>query len=803
MIKNSLINADWTLEILDSADTVLNTYTCRTQWLDNFTTAISNGASEPLGRRGFDAIKFGSGTTPTVAGMTGIENIVAYNRADWPKADNSTDVVINTVYNSSTGFYTKTSTESKTLLVGLTDDFLPGTVITEIGGAYYYNYDNDEYTDGTVMNTSYLDSEFMSDLYAYPGIKYNPLCATRGLITDGTNPVSITLLDGQKVRYTVVTSLEFKLSTMLEANTVVYDPSDVAIPTTVTFEYIPHTAPNSYIAQAPLGYMCSTNGFNTCKSISSIDETNSAGIPFAYNYVTDKFMIEPVFTGLYAGGMTDIKYLDFTDDNSIANDELTLARVTFTPPIPVASAGASAFTLGLNYERFIEPKYITTPGNLPAPVFNADPDLEILPNWTNIAKSTFAGKEMQITTSVTSKTITVRHNSNVYTYPYVAGTNANTSDIDFKISSNLKYVGMSPSSYTVGYYAPIFDDTTYYFSGESTVNTEIKLELKNHDDASNFAEYTLTLDVARPVFNPLSTGPFLGVVANGNGPASVYCTDLSNYSLAPGPELIGDNGTAIAYSPDGALVAIGQNTAPYLSVYNANTWALIPDTIPVLSSTVNSIDFSSNGNMLAVGMSSGGYMVIDTTTWTVVTTPAVGGAAIAVKFSHNNNYLAVGHTAGNRLSVFDTSTWLAVPGIPSTPGITVSFDWSSDDSKLALAHYLSPFFRILDTTTWAFDSGTPDVGGIEAIAYNVDNSQLAVANGIQLKIFDTATWATLHDIRIPGDGRRMQLSPDGLTMAVLHDGGSVLSLFDTTTWLAKPDSTWFDAFSAKGISFRP
>lgn len=798
MIKNSLINSTWNLEVLDDTDTVINSATFVTQWLDNFTEAFTNGARSPLGNKKFDAIKFGYGQSPTIAGMTGIENLVIVNDTSWPITDDL-NLTNTTSYNPTTNTYTKTSVETGTLLAGSAGQLPAGAVIREVGGAYIYNYDTDKYTDGNTIVNNWLDPNLLSNLYSQVQAKYNPLCATRGLIVDGSNqPVSLTIQDGHKLRYTITTELEFKIDISLTSGSQVIFEGSGPVATTTTFEFTPYTDIDSFIGNCGIGEIAGFARFAGIRVTSSTAETAYATVPFVYNYTNGTFIINPDNSYLVTDPITDIQYIDITDaGNTGESSELVLARITFNPPV----APNAAIQMDLSLVQFAEPKFVTTPGNPAEPVFAADPNLTLFPNW-NIAKTVFPGKNLNIVTDTTAQTISLVHNSNSYTYSYASGSAAPGAAIDLDIGGNVVPV-MSPDAYTVGYFAPVIDDTTYYFDGSPSTNTTINMTLRDSENINNFVTQTITLDVTRPTYNPLSTGPFLALGIAG-GSQKVVCTDLSNYSLVPAAEGITDNPVVIKYSPDGSLVAIGFDIAPYFRVYDANTWAPIPDTIPTISGFVNDLAFSPDGAKLCIAHNNfGNYTVLNTSDWTTYTKPSVTSQCMTAKFSNDGNYLALGHTAGKRLSVIDVNTWTLVAGTPTLPGVCVTIDWNTDGTRLACGHFLGSYLTVLDTADWSVISGPISDGNIPSLEYNPDGSQLAIMNGLDLKILSAADWSVLHTKRLPGEGLRLQYNPDGSVLGVMHSQGNRLSLFNTATWDAIPDTTWLDGYDPRSLCFRP
>lgn len=137
----------------------------------------------------------------------------------------------------------------------------------------------------------------------------------------------------------------------------------------------------------------------------------------------------------------------------------------------------------------------------------------------------------------------------------------------------------------------------------------------------------------------------------------------------------GQNGTAVAYNPAGNLLAVGMSASPFIALYDGTTKLSNPATLP--PATVNDLDFSGNGTMLAVGCNSTSprMRVYNTSTWAslTITTALPSFAVTRVKFSSDSAYLAVGTAAGtaaDALRVYDTTTFTTVT-LPSLSGVRV------------------------------------------------------------------------------------------------------------------------------------
>ena len=98
--------------------------------------------------------------------------------------------------------------------------------------------------------------------------------------------------------------------------------------------------------------------------------------------------------------------------------------------------------------------------------------------------------------------------------------------------------------------------------------------------------------------------------------------------------------TGCAFSPDGTLLAVANNSSPYITVYNTSTWAKLANPSVLPSSTANGCAFSPDGTLLAVAYYSSPYITIyNTSTW--ATTPGfllASTGSKAVSFGHTDTY---------------------------------------------------------------------------------------------------------------------------------------------------------------------
>ena len=139
----------------------------------------------------------------------------------------------------------------------------------------------------------------------------------------------------------------------------------------------------------------------------------------------------------------------------------------------------------------------------------------------------------------------------------------------------------------------------------------------------------------------------------------------------PDTELPG-NGTCIAWSPDGTLVAVGNSVGPYLQIYQYQSggFTLLGSPTPAPINTVNALAWSPDGSYLAVGASTNTEL-------------------FALMYKRNG---------------FAPSTWtLNTTGFANPVSQVNGISWSSDSSMIAFATSDTPYFycyqRSLDTFT--------------------------------------------------------------------------------------------------------
>lgn len=285
-----------------------------------------------------------------------------------------------------------------------------------------------------------------------------------------------------------------------------------------------------------------------------------------------------------------------------------------------------------------------------------------------------------------------------------------------------------------------------------------------------------------------AVGPFIKIYDITTDPMTSYTT-LDSYVSQPY--------RTAAYSPDGSRLVIGiggtSGGSPYMTVYRTDTTPYTRLTDPENpAGIVLSIDFSPDGNYMAIGHTNSPYLTIydvSSIPYTKVSNPATipTGTIAKVKYSHNGDYLIAGQTTSPYAHVYDTSTipytYMTSMLDPAYGANLQGIAFTQNDEMLILggqsqlAIYdttVTPFYRL---NTLTLDTGVLDL--------NHDESILAVkyaSSGV--RFYDMNSLFTLLtsplDVSYSTMVANLQYSPDGNRFLVLNSShATIFSLYDT------------------------
>jgi DNA-binding beta-propeller fold protein YncE len=263
---------------------------------------------------------------------------------------------------------------------------------------------------------------------------------------------------------------------------------------------------------------------------------------------------------------------------------------------------------------------------------------------------------------------------------------------------------------------------------------------------------------------------------------------------------------AVAFSPDGQLLAAGDSGTRSTEVWNVDTGRLIANFTDQGGWGATAVAFSPDGKLLAIADAGGSAYLWDVATGRhTATFTDPGGGLGGVAFSPDGTLLAVGE--GNwHAAVWDIATGRLALNLRVASGIE-GVTFSRDGTLLAAAG--RPAF-VWDVATGKriatlYDPGSLTGDGLSDVALSPDGKLLAAAdtngNGY---LWDIATRAIIATLTAPGQHSSLNgiaYSPDG-TLVATADRGHVY-LWDAAT--GKLAGTFRDPTYGQvaGVAFSP
>ena len=296
-------------------------------------------------------------------------------------------------------------------------------------------------------------------------------------------------------------------------------------------------------------------------------------------------------------------------------------------------------------------------------------------------------------------------------------------------------------------------------------------------------DYELALDVQFTLSEePLgldwsNDGSMLAIGSrDGMSNGSLHVLETDNFSLISpsGTMLIDDSQlNDVAFSPDDALIACaGQDTE--LTIVSVSDWSIVPGT-PSPGNQCQSVDFSPNGEWLAVARSSGGGLrVYNTSDWSEISVPATGFSGIVVKFSPDSSILAVGHTSDPWFTVIETNNWTVVSGVPSATDDVEGIDFSPDGSLIAIARG-GDAEGVYQVSDWQQVDSLSLSNALHP-SFRAGSNQVGFTSGANYEIFDMNDWSLVVTLDIGSGQRGSKFSKDGSKIVVTRNNGTLLVL---------------------------
>jgi WD40 repeat protein len=192
---------------------------------------------------------------------------------------------------------------------------------------------------------------------------------------------------------------------------------------------------------------------------------------------------------------------------------------------------------------------------------------------------------------------------------------------------------------------------------------------------------------------------------------------------------------------------------------------------------VRSVDWSPDGEYLAVGYSGGTVQVLNASTrepLAVFQLPGDVGEAAYLAWSPDGNQLAIG--AFNGLIYFWHKDTGDLGHFSDNDQKVTSVTWSPDGTRLASTNVNLNSLERYSTKVWDVATGEvvfdrPANDGVEQAAWSPDGRWLALAETWTLTVLDTTIWAVELELSPPGYGPdTVDWSPDS-TRLVSRVGG--------------------------------
>jgi WD40 repeat protein len=234
---------------------------------------------------------------------------------------------------------------------------------------------------------------------------------------------------------------------------------------------------------------------------------------------------------------------------------------------------------------------------------------------------------------------------------------------------------------------------------------------------------------------------------------------------------------AIAWSPDGAKLAVGYDTGKFeiLDAVSMQTlWQVSPD-----AGTINSIAWNNQGNRIAIGYEIGTVDIWDILTKTIVAQVGNNEMHEMVRWSPDGKKLAATYYTNNvnGVRIWDTTTWNLLVTLQGENGNIISaLGWSPDSGELATGSQNTNV--VIWNASNANILATLSVGStdssdyaIDTVVWSPDSTHIATeATGQVVRVWGSATQQIILSTVIP-EATDLDWSPDSkmLVISTLHD----------------------------------
>jgi len=251
---------------------------------------------------------------------------------------------------------------------------------------------------------------------------------------------------------------------------------------------------------------------------------------------------------------------------------------------------------------------------------------------------------------------------------------------------------------------------------------------------------------------------------------------------------------SVAFSPDGRILAVGDNRG------DVGLWDVATGRRTVLAegSPVYGVAFSPDGRTLAVGDARGDVGLWDVATGRRTVTLAEGTLVNSVAFSPDGRILAVGDARGD-VGLWDVATGRRT-AILAEGSTVASVAFSPDGHTLAVGD-VGGSVGLWDLATRQRTATLAEGNSVNSVAFSPDGHTLAVGDaGASVGLWDLATRQRTATLAEGSPAFSVAFSPNGQTLAV-GDGGDHVGLWDLAT--RQRTVTLAEGNLVKSVAFSP
>lgn len=250
----------------------------------------------------------------------------------------------------------------------------------------------------------------------------------------------------------------------------------------------------------------------------------------------------------------------------------------------------------------------------------------------------------------------------------------------------------------------------------------------------------------------------------------------------------GNSVTAVEFSPDGTMLAIG-TADNNVRIYNTSTWALL-QTLTGHTTPIAAVSWRPDGMQLATcdSASVSNIKIWNTTSWALSQNLThSSGVVRALAWNPNGSLLASAGTgvAGNNIQIWNSTSWVNSNSLSHGAATVQALAWSPDGTTLVSGSSdNSNNLMVWNTASWkSTNTLSGHSAGVTSLSYNSNGSLLASGStDTTVKIWDGTAWNLSQTLSASaGAVNAVRFKPDGKLLAAAY-ASNVLKVWKTSSW---------------------